>query len=121
MNGQSVWEYLHELRLKKVYKPKQRPVLIQIVIYVNELKVYKVAVFADERKKHKWNKYNVKNSCEIYTPESNDKNINFPLLKNELRGSEIGHKMFIYNFDKDEIKCFDGEDFNPWGTLSSSL
>ena len=50
MNGQSVWEYLHELRLKKVYKPKQRPVLIQIVIYVNELKVYKVAVFADERK-----------------------------------------------------------------------
>ena len=60
MNGQSVWEYLHELRLKKVYKPKQRPVLIQIVIYVNELKVYKVAVFADERKKHKWNKYNVK-------------------------------------------------------------
>ena len=57
MNSQSVWEYLHELRLKKVYKPKQRPVLIQIVIYTNELKVYKVAVFADERKKSKWNKF----------------------------------------------------------------
>ena len=112
MNGQSVWEYLHELRLKKVYKPKQRPVLIQIVIYVNELKVYKVAVFADERKKHKWNKYNVKNSCEIYTPEFNDKNINFPLLKNELKGSDEGYKMFIYNFFNDDITCFEGEDYN---------
>ena len=50
MNSQSVWEYLHELRLKRVYKPKQRPVLTQIVIYTNELKVYKVAVFADPYK-----------------------------------------------------------------------
>ena len=69
-------------------------------------------MFADERKKSKWNKYNVKNSCVIYTPEVNDKNINFPLLKNELKGSDEGRKMFIYNFFKDDITCFDGEDYN---------
>ena len=112
MNSQSVWEYLHELRLKRVYKPKQRPVLTQIVIYTNELKVYKVAVFADPYKKHKWGKFNVKELCKVYTPTDNDKNISFPILKNELKGSEVGRKMFIYNFFKDDITCFDGEDFN---------
>lgn len=112
MNSQSVWEYLHELRLKKVYKPKQRPVLTQIVIYTNELKVYKVAVFADPYKKHKWGKFNVKELCKVYTPTDNDKNINFPLLKNELKGSDEGRKMFIYNFFRDDITCFDGEDYN---------
>ena len=112
MNSQSVWEYLHELRLKRVYKPKQRPVLTQIVIYTNELKVYKVAVFADPYKKHKWGKFNVKELCKVYTPTDNDKNISFPILKNELKGSDEGRKMFIYNFFKDDITCFDGEDFN---------
>ena len=112
MNSQSVWEYLHDLRLKRVYKPKQRPVLTQIVIYTNELKVYKVAVFADPYKKHKWRKFNVAELCKVYTPTDNDKNISFPILKNELKGSEVGRKMFIYNFFKDDITCFDGEDFN---------
>lgn len=116
-----IWEYLFELRQKGVYKPKQRRVLTQIAVYTNELKVYKVVVFADDRKKSKWSKYNVSDLCSTYTETNNSKNISFPLLKNELKGSEIGHKMFIYNFDKDEIKCFDGEDFNPWGTLSPSL
>jgi hypothetical protein len=105
-----IWDYLFELRQKGIYKPKQRRVLTQIVIYTNELKVYKVAVFADERKKNKWNKYKVKELYKTYTPEENDKNISFPLLKHELIGSETGNKMFIYNFDKDEIKCFAGEE-----------
>ena len=85
-----IWDYLFELRQKGIYKPKQRRVLTQIVIYTNELKVYKVAVFADERKKNKWNKYKVKELYKTYTPAENDKNISFPLLKHELIGSETG-------------------------------
>ena len=112
-----IWEYLFELRQKGIYKPKQRRVLTQIAIYTNELKVYKVAVFADERKKNKWNKFKVKEICKTYTPTHNDKNITFPLLKHELKGSESGYKMFIYNFDKDDITCFEGEDFNPSLTI----
>ena len=107
-----IWEYLFELRQKGIYKPKQRRVLTQIAVYMNELKVYKVAVFADERKKNKWKKYNVNEICKIYTPTNNDKNINFPLLNHELKGSEIGYKMFIYNFDKDTVNCYEGEVFN---------
>ena len=113
MNQPGIWEYLFELRQKGVYKPKQRRVLTQIAVYMNELKVYKVAIFADERKKNKWSKYNVKDLCKTYTPNNNDKNINFPLLKNELKGSEQGYKMFIYNFDKDDVNCYEGENFNP--------
>jgi hypothetical protein len=113
MSQLGIWEYLFELRQKRVYKPKQRRVLTQIAIYTNELKVYKVAVFADERKKNKWNKYGVNELCKTYTPDIMDGGgIRFPLLKNELKGSEIGYKMFIYNFDKDEIKCFEGEELN---------
>ena len=59
-----IWEYLFELRQKGIYKPKQRRVLTQIAVYMNELKVYKVAVFADERKKNKWKKYNVNEICK---------------------------------------------------------
>ena len=112
----NVWQYLFEIKSKGVFKNKQRRVLSHVAIYTEGLKVYKVVVFADTFKKHKWQKYGVSDEATIITPTNNPKNISFPTLTNSLKGSEIGRKLFIYSFSNDDIKCFDGEETTP--TLS---
>lgn len=109
--SRSVWDYLLELRQKKVYTNKQKKFLSHIAIYTNNLQVYKVIVFADPSKKN-GKRYGVNQMITIHTPEHNDKNISFPLLKNELAGSEDGLKLFIHNFRMDDMNVYKGEDFN---------
>ena len=38
------------------------------------------------------------------------KNISFPKLKNELIGSEVGNKIFMYCPRTEVMNCFEGED-----------
>ena len=112
----NVWQYLFEIKFKGVFKHKQRRVLSHVAIYTDRLKVYKVVIFADTFKKHKWQKYGVTDEATVVTPTNNPKNISFPTLSKSLEGSEIGRKLFIYSFKDDDIKCFDGEGVTP--TLS---
>ena len=104
----SVFDYLTHLRQKRVYSNKQMKFLSHIVIYTNNLKVYKVIVFADTNKKN-GRRYGVNEPIVIYTKNMNSKNIDFPQLKNELAGSEKDTKMFIYYFKTAEMNVYDGE------------
>ena len=114
----STWDYIKELRAKGVYKNKQKKFLSHIAIYVHQLQVYKVIVFANPDRINKpcYNKnslrkrYCVTEQVVIHTSANNPCNISFPKLKKELDNSDIGYKMFIFDINKDNINVYEGEE-----------
>ena len=102
MSNCGIWDYLLKLRQNHVYRNNQIKFLSHIAIYTDNLKVYKVAVFANSNKKN-GKRYGVNEMVKIVEVPDHVE------LKNEIPGSEIGTKIFIYNFKKDEVLCFGGE------------
>ena len=124
---QSIWVYIKELNDKKIFTNKQRKFLSHISIYTHNLNVYKVILNADMRKKN-GKRVGVDYSMMIYEKGKDTllkykdglikeekifkvrgETISFPLLKSELKGSEKGSKIFIYNVKKDDMNVYEGE------------
>ena len=103
-----IWDYVKELKKCHVFTNKQIKFLSHICIYVHELNVYKVIVFADTNKKN-GKRYGVNEMITIHDKNKNPKNISFPKLKNELIGSEVGNKIFMYCPRTEVMNCFEGE------------
>ena len=108
-DSKSAWDYVRELRIRGVFKNKQRKFLSHIAIYINKLHVYKVDVFANSDKKN-GKRYGVTNQVVLHTPLNNPRKISFPVLKNELPGSDIGNKIIIYDLFKDDLLVYEGEE-----------
>ena len=105
----SVWDYIRELRMKGVYKNKQRKFLSHIAIYVHDLEVYKVAVFANTARKN-GKRYGVTDAVVLHTKANNKHNITFPTLKKEIDYTDKGNMIFIYDLLKDDVLAYTGED-----------
>lgn len=104
----SIWNYMHELRIKGVYKNKQRKFLSHIAIYVHDLRVYKVIVFPNTARKN-GHRYGV-NGIAIHTKSNNPRKITFPQLLKEVDNSDKGNMIFIYDCAKDDVNVYSGED-----------
>ena len=109
----SAWEYLTHLRQKHVYTNKQLRFLSHIIIYVNNLRVYKVAVFANPSRKN-GKRYGVHDMVTVHTKDNNPQSIDFPQLKKELDGSDIDKKILMYDVVQNDIKVYDGEGMQPY-------
>lgn len=101
-----IWEFIRDLKNKhRIYSNKQRKFISHIVVYVDELRVYKVIVFGDTRKKNR-HKRGV-DDVKIY--DKNNATFPMPTLKKEIDGSENGKKIFMYYPQTDIINCYEGE------------
>ena len=105
----SAWEYIKILKKHHVFTNKQVKFLSHLCIYTHELNVYKVIVFANPNRKN-GHRYGVNDMVVIHDKINNPKNIPFPKLKNELKGSEVGNKIFMYYPRTEVLNCFEGED-----------
>lgn len=105
----SAWDYIRELRIRGIFKNKQKKFLSHIAIYIHQLRVYKVAVFANPSRKN-GKRYGVTDQVVIHTAANNPRNISFPLLKNEIAGSDVGNKIIIYDMLKNDLLVYEGED-----------
>ena len=93
----------------KTLTNKEKRELISKGLIEQVINVYKVIVFANPNRKN-GHRYGVNDMVVIHDKINNPKNIPFPKLKNELKGSEVGNKIFMYYPRTEVLNCFEGED-----------
>ena len=98
-----VYDYIKELKLKKVFTIKQLSYIEHIVFYMEDLVIYKYIICAYATTLKKAKKLGLKSLYDIH------KDINIK-IKEPLANTSKGKFILIYNVANNEITVAEGED-----------
>ena len=99
-----IYDYIKELKLKKVFTIKQLPYIEYINFYIEDLVIYKFIIVTNTTTIKKAKKLGLKSLYDIH------RDINIK-IKPPLKNTSKGRFILMYNPNINDITIVDGEDF----------